>query len=104
MVRGGRSQDSPGILLTGDELYRRPDHGPCELVNGRIVPLPPAGRADARAAARLTTRLSTYVESAHWGEVLTGEVGVYIRRNPDTVRAADIALISHQRLERCKSE
>src|SRR6185503_2068946 len=57
-----------------------------------------------RAEARLTTRLSTYVEGANWGEVLAGEVGLYIRHNPDTVRAADIALISRERLGRCKTE
>jgi Uma2 family endonuclease len=97
-------KDSHEILTTGEELHHRPDLEPCELVNGRIVPLSPTGRSHGRAEARLTTRLSTYVESVHWGEVLTGEVGIYIRRDPDTVRAADIALISHERLARCNSE
>ena len=97
-------KDSQEILMTGKELFHQQGLGPCELVNGRIVPLSPTGRAHGRAEARLTTRLSTYVESAHWGEVLTGEVGIYIRRDPDTVRAADIALISHERLARCKTE
>src|ERR1700712_3815427 len=96
-------KDNEERLITGEELFLGPDLGPCELVNGRIVPLSPTGRAHGRAEARLTTRLSTYVEGANWGEVLTGEVGIYIRRNPDTVRAADIALISHERLARCSS-
>jgi len=95
-------KDSHEILMTAEELYHRPDLDPCELVNGRIVPLSPTGRSHGRAEARLTTRLSTYVESTRWGEVLTGEVGIYIRRDPDTVRAADIALISHERLSRCQ--
>ena len=30
-------------LMTGEELARRPDLNPCELVNGRVVPMAPAG-------------------------------------------------------------
>lgn len=36
--------------------------------------------------------------------VLIGEIGIYISRNPDTVRAADVAFILHERLARCKAE
>lgn len=91
-------------LITGEELFHSPDLGPCELVDGRIVPTMPTGRVHGRSEARLTARLSTYVEGHDKGEVLTGEIGIYIRRNPDTVRAADIAFISHGRLARCKAE
>jgi Uma2 family endonuclease len=49
-------------------------------------------------------RLSAYVEGHPIGEVLTGEVGIYIRHDPDTIRAADIAFISQERLARCKEE
>jgi Uma2 family endonuclease len=97
-------KDSQEILITGEELYHRPHCEPCELVNGRIVLLSPTGRAHGRAEARLTTRLSTYVDANNQGEVLTGDVGIYIRRDPDTVRAADVAFISHGRLARCKAE
>jgi Uma2 family endonuclease len=91
-------------LITGEELFLSPDLGPCELVDGRIVPLSPTGRAHGRSGARLATRLSFYVEGNERGEVLTGEVGIYIRRDPDTVRAADVAFISHERLAHCKEE
>jgi Uma2 family endonuclease len=97
-------KDSEERLITGEELFRSPDLGPCELVDGRIAPLSPTGRAHGRSEARLTARLLTYVESHDKGEVLTGEIGIYIRRSPDTVRAADIAFISHGRLVRCKAE
>lgn len=97
-------KDSEERLITGEELFRSPDLGPCELVDGRIVPLSPTGRAHGRSEARLTARLLTYVESHDKGEVLTGEIGIYVRRNPDTVRAADIAFISHARLARCRAE
>ncbi|MFL6258542.1 MAG: Uma2 family endonuclease [Thermoanaerobaculia bacterium] len=91
-------------LITGEELFHSPDLGPCELVDGRIVPTMPTGRVHGKSEARLAARLLTYVENHDKGEVLTGEIGIYIRRNPDTVRAADIAFISHGRLARCKAE
>jgi Uma2 family endonuclease len=91
-------------LITGEELFRSPDLGPCELVDGRIVPLRPRGRIHGRPEARLTSRLLNFVESHDRGEVLAGEIGIYIRRNPDTVRAADVVFISHNRMARCKGE
>lgn len=36
------------MLVTGEGLYRRPDLGPCELVDGRIVPLSRQNRSTAR--------------------------------------------------------
>src|SRR5215467_386531 len=84
-------------LITGEELFHSPDLGPCELVDGRIVPTMPTGRVHGRSEARLTARLLTYVESHDKGEVLTGEIGIYVRRNPDTVRAVDILFISKER-------
>lgn len=35
---------------------------------------------------------------------MVGEVGVYTERNPDSVRAADVLFISHERLEQSQSE
>src|SRR4051794_32454370 len=96
-------KDSQETLVTGEELYLMPDLGRCELVDGRIVPLSPTGRVHGRSAAGLASDLSMYVKANDKGEVLA-EVGVYIRRDPDTVRAPDIAFISHERLAGCKDE
>ena len=38
-----------------------------------------------------------FVRQHRLGKVRVGEVGVYIRRNPDTIRAADVAFISNER-------
>src|SRR5262245_59608833 len=96
-------KDHKETLMTGEELFRRPDLGPCELVNGRIVPLPPTGYGHGFVEARLASRLQMYAENSGRGEVMTGEAGIYIRRNPDTVRASDTAFISNERLARRKS-
>jgi Uma2 family endonuclease len=58
----------------------------------------PTGRSHARTEVRLAARLETFVTEHGLGEVYTGEVGILIRRNPDTLRGADIAFVSRQRL------
>jgi|SRR5436305_1491955 len=95
-----RRQDQ---LITGEELFRMPDLGPCELVEGRIVPMSPTGYPHGRIEARVTGRLLAYAEQNGRWEVQAGEVGVFIRRHPDTVRAADVLFISKERLARCES-
>jgi len=96
-------KDHKEILMTGEELFHRPDLGPCELVNGRIVPLPPTGADHGFVETRLAGRLLAYAESTGRGEVMSGEAGIYIRRNPDTVRAPDAAFISNERLAQRRS-
>ena len=91
-------------LITGEELYRRPDLEPCELVDGRIVPTSPTGDLHGGIEALLAASLLAYARKAERGKVCTGEVGIYIRRNPDTVRAADVLFISNERWSRRGSE
>src|SRR6185295_5592642 len=92
--------DHQEILLTGEELFRRPDLEPCELVNGRVVPLSPTGYVHGSVESKLTKELEVWVGANGRGRVLCGEVGIYIRRNPDTVRAADVLFISNDRFAR----
>ncbi len=96
-------KDYKDLWMTGEELFRRPDLNPCELVNGRVVPTMPTGPGHGAIEAKLTTRLTIWAEAAGRGEVEVGEVGIFIRRDPDTVRAADILFISHERLARRES-
>jgi len=87
-------------LMTGEELARYSDfHG--ELVNGRPVPMPMAGRSHATYQVRLSAKLFAYAEETGRGLVLGGEAGLYTRHDPDTVRGADVLFISHERYSRC---
>jgi Uma2 family endonuclease len=90
-------------LISGEDLLRRPDLNPCELVDGRIVPRCPAGFLHGQIEAELGMRLHAYARETGRGEVAGGEVGIFIRRNPDTVRAADILYISKDRLAQSSS-
>lgn len=86
--------------MTADELFQRPDLEPCELVAGRWRPLVPTGFTHGDLEYELGLELRSWVKRTGKGKVVGGEVGLYIRRNPDTVRAADILFISHERLAR----
>lgn len=86
-------------LITGEELARRPDLH-CELVEGRLVPMPVTGHVDGRIEARLGAKLLAYADASGRGIAMSGEVGIYIRHDPDTVRGADLAYISHERYAR----
>ncbi len=87
-------------LITGGELSRMGDLGPCELVDGRIVPMPPTGGEHGRIEGNVSEALKGFVRSLQLGRVLVGEVGIYTRRNPDRVRATGVLFISNERYAR----
>lgn len=84
--------------ISGEELLELGDIGPCELVEGRIVLMRPPGVEHGRIETRLARYLDVFIEEQDSGWVVSGDTGIYIRRNPDTVRGMDIAVISKQRL------
>jgi len=90
-------------LITGEELSRMPDLGPCELVEGRIVPIPPTNYTQGEIETAVSTALKAYARETGRGRVMGGEVGIFIRHAPDTVRAADVLFISHERYARRQS-
>jgi Uma2 family endonuclease len=80
-----------------------PDSELCELIEGRIVPTRPMSYIAGHVGSRLAYRLSSFVDDKRIGQVMVGEVGVYIRRNPDTIRAADVLYISNDRFAQSRS-
>jgi Uma2 family endonuclease len=97
MVLLPRARDT---RTTAEELFRRPDLEPCELVEGRIVPMTPTGFTHGGVELELGMSLGAYAKETGLGKVVVGEVGLFVRRDPDTVRAADILFISTARLAR----
>ncbi len=84
-------------LITGEELYRMGDIGPAELVRGEIVRHMPTGHPHGLIENIIGALLYLYLQGRKIGYALTGEVGIYTQRNPDTIRAVDIAFISNER-------
>ena len=87
-------------IFTAEELLRAPgDDHRYELVEGELRKMVPSGYLHGKVVARLTWRLAQYVEERKLGEVCGAETGFLLARDPDTVRAPDIAFVSHKRIE-----
>jgi Uma2 family endonuclease len=88
-------------LLTAEEFARRPDPGyPEELVRGRIVPMPQPTRRHGEICSQTVYLFRRFLEDHDLGKVLCNDVGVITERDPDTVRGADVAFYSYQRIAR----
>ena len=86
------------VQLTAEELASIPDNGKrCELVNGVLRMMSPAGGRHGRIAGQLLLRVGNHVEQ-QLGATFAAETGFLLHRNPDTVRAPDVAFVSHERL------
>jgi Uma2 family endonuclease len=88
-------------LLTAADLERLsfPDKQ-VELVRGRLVVREPPGTWHGRIAAKLTIRVGVYAEHHELGDVYGQDTGFRIRSDPDTVRAADLAFVGRDRVDR----
>lgn len=85
-------------LMTAEELLEQADElGPCELVKGEIVPMPPAGEEHSEVTSNAGIKLGVWAKTNGRGRVLMGEPGVITERDPDTVRGADAIYISYSR-------
>jgi Uma2 family endonuclease len=70
---------------------------PSELIEGELREMTPPGGEHGRLQARFAMLLSIWAERAAFGQVF-GEVGYILKRNPDTVLAPDVSLVSTERL------
>jgi Uma2 family endonuclease len=86
--------------VTADELFGMsfPDEK-TELVRGKVIRMSPTGAEHGFVAMRLGARLMVHVEENDLGEVAAAETGFIVTRNPDTVRAPDVAFISRERMK-----
>jgi Uma2 family endonuclease len=88
-------------LLTAEEFARRPDPGyPEELVRGRIVPMPQPTPRHGEICAQTVYLYRRFLEDHDLGKVVSNDAGVITGRDPDTVRGADVAFYSYQRVAR----
>jgi Uma2 family endonuclease len=86
---------------TVERYAARPPSGhPEELVRGRIVTLCQPTRRHGQICYKAARVLGDYVEDQDLGHVLSNDSAVITRRDPDTVRGADVAFYSFARLPR----
>ena len=84
--------------LTGEELLALSDIGPAELIGGRITPMSPTQNLHAYIVFEIGRRLGNFNAARRLGWGIGAASGVYTSRQPDTVRAMDVAFVSRRRL------
>ncbi|MDA1231423.1 MAG: Uma2 family endonuclease [Planctomycetota bacterium] len=85
-------------LLTADDLQKIPrGQARHELVCGELTTMSPAGFEHGLITMELATSLQVFVKKRKLGRVFAAETGFLIERNPDTVRAPDIAFVTSQK-------
>lgn len=85
--------------VTADELLRMPSDGlRRELVSGELRTMPPAGFEHGAVSVESAAAVRDYVREHRLGRVVGAETGFRIGRDPDTVRAPDVAFVRADRL------
>jgi Uma2 family endonuclease len=98
------------VLHTADDLAALTDDGwRYELVQGRLVRMPPTGFEHSSIARALFLSIDRYVDAHALGQVTMPETGFFLRPpanesqtidRPDTILAPDLAFIAAARIPR----
>ena len=73
--------------------------GRAELLDGELIRMSPAGFEHGSITLKLAWPIARYVEEHQLGIVCAAETGFLLKRNPDTVRAPDLAFVSQARVD-----
>ena len=91
---------APPKPLTAEQLASLPDDGMRhEIVEGVLRTMSPAGGTHGRTGATLLAYVTVHVRSHSLGAVFTAETGFRLARDPDTVRAPDLAFVGIDRAD-----
>jgi Uma2 family endonuclease len=86
-------------FITAGELLAMPKDGNRhELIRGVLVPKMAPGDPHAVVVFRISTQIGIYSDTHNYGAGRTGEPGYRLDRDPDTVRAPDVAWFSPERM------
>jgi len=86
-------------VVTAEELLRLPDDGVRrELIDGELRTMSPTGAGHGEHESAMTFHIGTFLASHPVGRIWGGEVGFLLRRDPDRVRAPDIAIMRRDRV------
>src|SRR6266480_6450860 len=93
----GRSRKPPGVTpMPEDPMDRGEYHTVGHRTNATGVD--ERGLRHGARSARLTLRVGAFVEQRGLGEVFAQDTGFKIERDPETVRAPDVAFVPRERL------
>ena len=80
--------------VTADQLAGMSVEGRLELVRGEVVEMAPTGFEHGAIVAKLTMLMNHHATTRGLGKVVTGDVGFHLAKEPDLVRAPDIAFLT----------
>jgi Uma2 family endonuclease len=90
---------APERLLTIQEYMQLPDNGvPNELVRGRVIPLTIPIPWHGFVCGKVCLLMGGFAELHDLGYPVANNAGIITERDPDSVRGADFAFYSYQRL------
>ncbi len=85
--------------LTAADLLRLYSEGVRgELIRGVLCETMPTGQEHGEIAANLTILLGMFVKPRKLGRLTTSDSGVWLERDPDTVREPDVAYFSSEKI------
>src|SRR5712692_6764484 len=85
-------------LYTIDDLYHLPDDGRrYELLDGELVEMAPANLHHGDLMLTIGSLIRAHVRPRRLGWVVVGDPGIVLGRDPDRVRAPDVAFFSRNR-------
>ena len=91
-------------LMSADQLLHLSIPGKCtELVRGVLVVREPPGSLHGLVARSLGAELAVYAKRTGAGGVFAAETGFHLARNPDTVRAPDVAFVARERMDAART-
>ena len=86
-------------LLTADDLLRLDAQGVRgELIRGALIKMTPAGREHGQIVMNLGAELRNYIKPRKVGILVGSDSGVWLERDPDTVREPDVAFFSAEKI------
>ena len=86
-------------LLTADDLLRLDGRGVRgELIRGVLCETMSTGQRHGKIVMNLGIELGTFIKPRQLGTLVGSDSGVWLERDPDTVREPDIAFTSVDRL------
>ena len=93
----GDAMDNQAV--TAGDLFQMRRNARYELIRGEMRTMPFADNIHGRVVIMIGGSFHAHVKANHLGNVYAAGTGFFLGREPDTVRAPDVAFVGRERLE-----